>query len=106
MNVEISVPDHTVGLILSDITGKRGGSVIGIKNVQAKFFDENDNNSNNLDEKKKCINALIPLSEMVGYTTYLRSLTKGEAQFVMNFSHYERCAGQKQDEVVSNPNEF
>ena len=32
-----------------------------------------------VDEKRKCINALIPLSEMVGYTTYLRSITKGEA---------------------------
>lgn len=42
MNVEISVPDHVVGHVLSDITGKRGGSVIGIRNVQAKFYDEND----------------------------------------------------------------
>ncbi len=79
MNVEISVPDEAVGMILSDITGKRGGSVIGIKNVQAKFYDSTDEKSNIIDEKKKCINALIPLSEMVGYTTYLRSLTKGEA---------------------------
>jgi len=95
MNVEISVPDHVVGMILSDITGKRGGSVIGIRNLQAKFLDEDDKSANIVDDKKKCINALIPLSEMVGYSTYLRSTTKGEAQFVMNFSHYERCAGQK-----------
>lgn len=33
MNVEISIPDHVIGDILSDITGKRGGSVIGIRNV-------------------------------------------------------------------------
>lgn len=78
MNVEISVPDEVVGMVLSDITGKRGGSVIGIKNVQAKFYDSTDSASNIIDEKKKCINGLIPLSEMVGYTTYLRSLTKGE----------------------------
>ena len=42
MNVEISIPDHCIGDILSDITGKRGGSVIGIRNVQAKFYDESD----------------------------------------------------------------
>ena len=78
MNVEISVPDDVVGMILSDVTGKRGGSVIGIRSVQAKFYDESDANSNFIDERKKCINALIPLSEMVGYTTFLRSLTKGE----------------------------
>ncbi|CDW86051.1 translation elongation factor g [Stylonychia lemnae] len=106
MNVEISVPDHVVGMVLSDITGKRGGSVIGIRNVQAKFYDETDSNSNIVDEKKKCVNTLIPLSEMVGYTTYLRSSTKGEGQFVMNFSHYEKCAGQKQDEVLNNPYDF
>ena len=78
MNVEISLPDHSIGDILSDITGKRGGSVIGIRNVQAKFYDESDSKSNIVDEKRRCINALIPLSEMVGYTTYLRQVTKGE----------------------------
>lgn len=78
MNVEISLPDHVIGDILSDITSKRGGSVIGIRNVQAKFYDENDSKSNIVDEKRRCINALIPLSEMVGYTTFLRQITKGE----------------------------
>jgi translation elongation factor EF-G len=42
MNVEISVPEQVIGDILSDITGKRGGSVIGIRNVRARFFDDND----------------------------------------------------------------
>lgn len=95
MNVEISVPDYCIGYILSDATGRRGGNVIGIRNVEAKFLDEQDvkKGGSILDEKKKCINALIPLSEMVGYTTFLRSLTKGEGQFVMNFSHYERVSG-------------
>jgi len=41
------------------------------------------------------LNALIPLSEMVGYSTYLRSISKGESTFVMNFSHYERLSGPK-----------
>lgn len=40
---------------------------------------------------------------MVGYTTYLRSISKGEAQFVMNFSHYEQLSGQKQADVLNNP---
>lgn len=106
MNVEISIPDHVIGDILSDITGKRGGSVIGIRNVQAKFYDETDSKSNIVDEKRRCVNALIPLSEMVGYTTYLRQLTKGEGQFVMNFSHYERVSGQKQEEILTNPFHF
>ena len=40
---------------------------------------------------------------MVGYSTYLRSVSKGEAQFVMSFSHYERISGLKQAEVLNNP---
>ena len=70
MNVEISIPDFTVGDILSDITGKRGGNIIGIRNVKAKFMDDKDDNV--VDDKRRCINALIPLSEMVGYSTFLR----------------------------------
>ena len=57
MNVEISIPDYVIGDILSDITGKRGGNVIGIRNVQAKFYDETDSKSNIVDEKKRCVNA-------------------------------------------------
>ena len=104
MNVEITVPDHCIGQILSDTTGKKGGNVIGIRNVQAKFSDQ-DSSSSNVDEKRKCVNVLIPLSEMVGYTTYLRSITKGEGQFVMNFSQYERTSGGKQHEIL-NENDY
>lgn len=90
MSVEITLPDHIIGDVLSDISGKRGGRVLGIKSVMARFSDTGDDQ---VDMKRKCLNALIPLSEMVGYTTYLRSISKGEAVFVMNFSHYERLAG-------------
>lgn len=86
MSVEITLPDHIIGEVLSDISGKRGGRVLGIKSIMAKF---SDTGSDEVDMRRKCLNALIPLSEMVGYSTYLRSISKGEAQFVMNFSHYE-----------------
>lgn len=42
MNVEISLPDYCLGDILSDITSKRGGNVIGIRNVEARFVDDQD----------------------------------------------------------------
>jgi elongation factor G len=100
MSVEITLPDHIIGDVLSDISGKRGGRVLGIKSVMARF-SESDNDQ--VDMRRKCLNALIPLSEMVGYTTYLRSISKGEASFVMNFSHYERLSGQKQSDVLNNP---
>ena len=64
MNVEISIPDHVIGDILSDITGKRGGSVIGIRNVQAKFYDETDSKSNIVDEKRRCVFKLSSIPEI------------------------------------------
>ena len=90
MSVEITLPDHIIGEVLSDISGKRGGRVLGIKSVMARFSDTGDDQ---IDMKRKCVNALIPLSEMVGYSTYLRSISKGEANFLMNFSHYEKLSG-------------
>jgi translation elongation factor EF-G len=88
---------------MSNISSQRGGQILGIKSILARFSDSADQN---LDEGRKCLNALIPLSEMVGYTTYLRSISKGEATFVMNFSHYERLSGQKQAELLRNPSIF
>ena len=103
MSVEITLPDQVVGEVMQDISSKRGGRVIGIKSVLARF---SEHGGDEVDMKRKCMNALIPLSEMVGYSTYLRQVSKGEAQFVMNFSHYERLSGQKQAEVMSNPHRF
>ena len=78
MSVEISLGDHLIGEVFSDITSKRGGRILGVKSIKAKFLDDNEN-ADLLDDKRKCLNALIPLSEMVGYTRYLRSISKGEA---------------------------
>ena len=78
MSVEISLGDHLIGEVFSDITSKRGGRILGVKSILARFLDDNENDDL-LDDKRKCLNALIPLSEMVGYTRYLRSISKGEA---------------------------
>ena len=42
MTVELSVPEEIVGDLMSDITGKRGGRVLGIKNVKARFSDDDN----------------------------------------------------------------
>jgi elongation factor G len=39
MSVEITLPDHIIGDVLADISGKRGGRVLGIKSIMAKFSD-------------------------------------------------------------------
>ena len=90
MKVELQVPERLVGDLMSDISGQRGGHILGLKNVVARFGDGGE-----VDENRKALYALIPLSEMVGYNTYLRSISKGEANFSMAFSHYERVSGQK-----------
>ena len=98
MSVELTVPEHLVGDLMSDISGKRGGRILGLKNVQARFTSGDDDQD--VDESRKGVFALIPLSEMVGYNTYLRSISKGEATFSMSFSHYERVSGMKQVEIL------
>ena len=77
MSVEISLPEHIVGQVLQDVTGRRGGQILGVKSLRARFAG--DGEADELDDRRKCLNALIPLSEMVGYSTYLRSISKGEA---------------------------
>ena len=59
------------------MTGRRGGRVLGIKNLAARFSVDGDEGE--IDESRKCLHALMPLSEMVGYSTYLRSISKGES---------------------------
>ena len=100
LSVELNVPDAIIGDLMSDITGKRGGRVLGIRNVKVRFAEEN---GNEIDQDRKCIFALMPLSEMVGYNTYLRSISKGEANFNMSFSHYEKISGMKQAQILENP---
>ena len=48
------------------------------------------------------IKAKVPLSEMFGYATDLRSFTKGRGQYVMQFSHYAQAPKSVTEQVVSN----
>lgn len=87
MKVEIVVPDEYVGNVIGDITSRRGrleaqetrGNAIGIK-------------------------ANVPLSEMFGYATALRSNSQGRATFVMQFDHYERAPKSITEEIVKKRN--
>ncbi|TNV98466.1 elongation factor G, partial [Xylella fastidiosa] len=48
----------------------------------------------------KVINAMIPLGEMFGYATSLRSMTQGRATFAMEFDHYEEAPTNIADTVI------
>ncbi len=72
MSVEIVVTDEYLGDVISDVNSRRG-KVEGIE----------------VSGNRHTIRAFIPLQEMFGYATVLRSMTQGRATYHMQFSHYE-----------------
>ena len=72
MKVEVVTPEQFMGDVTGTITSKRGA----IESMEERGM-------------AKVINAKVPLSEMFGYTTQLRSMTEGRAQWTMEFDHYE-----------------
>ena len=74
MKVEVIMPDRFMGEITGDLNSRRG-----------RIEQMNDRGTLGL----KVIDAKVPLSEMFGYATTLRSLTEGRGNFTMEFSHYE-----------------
>jgi elongation factor G len=74
MKLEVITPDKFMGESTGDLSSRRG-----------QINSINDRGTLGL----KVINAVVPLSEMFGYATTLRSLTEGRGTFTMEFSHYE-----------------
>lgn len=72
MRVEITTPEQFMGDINGNISSKRG---------QVESMEDRD--------MVKVVHAKVPLSEMFGYTTILRSMTEGRASMTMEFDHYE-----------------
>lgn len=72
MNVEITVPMQYFGTVMGDVSSRRG-TIEGDEQV----------------ENAKVIKSKIPLKEMFGYATALRSLTQGRGVYTMQFSHYQ-----------------
>eukprot|EP00164_Ancoracysta_twista_P004487 GFYU01006053.1.p1 GENE.GFYU01006053.1~~GFYU01006053.1.p1 ORF type:complete len:740 (-),score=84.36 GFYU01006053.1:22-2241(-) len=84
MQVEITVDPTHVGGVLSDVTSHRRGTVSDVS--QGKLGS--------------VINAEIPLAELVGYSTHLRSMTHGTGSFTMEFKQYAEM-GHEQDRVLA-----
>ncbi|MBO8158490.1 elongation factor G [Thermosyntropha sp.] len=72
MKLEVTTPDEFTGSIISNINNRRG-------RLESMEMENNT----------QIIKAYVPLAEMFGYSTVLRSLTQGRAGFSMEFSHYE-----------------
>jgi elongation factor G len=84
MNVEVVCPDAYMGDILGDLSSRRGK--IGGMTQRGEA---------------QVIAASVPLSEMFGYSTKLRSQSQGRAVYSMEFSHYEEVPKSKAEEIVS-----
>lgn len=83
MKLETTVPDEYQGAAVGQINQRRG--II----VNTTAFEGN-----------AVIEAHVPLTEMFGYSTDLRSATKGKGEFSMEFSHYAQCPRNIQDELA------
>ena len=87
MNVEITVPDEYLGNVIGDITSRRGRleGQDGHGNVQR-------------------VKAVVPLAEMFGYATALRSNTQGRGNYTMQFAKYEPCPKSVSEEIIKKMN--
>ena len=83
MKVQVIVPDEYLGNVMGDITSRRGRPL------------GQESRGNTL-----AIDAMVPLAEMFGYATSLRSNTQGRGNFTMVFDHYEETPKNITEEIV------
>jgi elongation factor G len=83
MKLEVIVPEEFFGDVIGDLSSRRGK------------IEETSERLN-----MKVIDALVPLSEMFGYATVLRSLTQGRGSFTMEFDHYEEVPVNIAQEII------
>ena len=83
MKVEIVMPEEYMGDIMGDVTSRRG---------RVEGMDARGN--------AQVVNAFVPLSEMFGYATALRSNTQGRGTYTMSFDHYEEVPKSVAEEII------
>ena len=82
MKVEVVTPQDYMGDVIGDLNSRRG---------QVQGMDSRGN--------AQVISAMVPLANMFGYVSTLRSMTQGRAQYTMHFDHYEQVPQAVADEV-------
>jgi len=87
MKVEVEVPEDFMGDVIGDIS-KRRGIVRGMGDRAGS----------------KIVDAFVPLSEMFGYSTDLRSMTQGRATYAMEFDHYDEVPQNVAKEIIEKRN--
>ncbi|MEA1962942.1 MAG: elongation factor G [Patescibacteria group bacterium] len=84
MKVEVVTPEEYMGNVVGDINAKRG-----------RIGQMSDRGNG------KVINAMVPLAEMFGYATQLRSMTQGRANYTMEFAHYSEAPKNVSEDIIS-----
>jgi elongation factor G len=83
MKVEVSMPEEYLGDIMGDITSRRGR----VDGMEAR-------------QGVQVVSSHVPLAEMFGYATNLRSATQGRGTFTMQFDHYEEVPKSVSEEII------
>lgn len=111
MAVSIRVPEKYVGVVVRDLGGARRGQILAMQGGEG--VDQHvDNGADSLESSAPSssssddhyihhtIHARVPLSSMVGFTTYLRGMTQGTGNFSMKLTGYGIVQGDKANELV------
>ncbi|MCD0503514.1 elongation factor G [Bordetella petrii] len=86
MHVEVETPEDFTGHVMGDLSSRRG-MVQGMDDIAGGGG--------------KLVRAEVPLAEMFGYSTSLRSLTQGRATYTMEFKHYAEAPAQVAEQVIA-----
>jgi elongation factor G len=84
MKVEVEVPEDFLGSIIGDLSSRRG-------QIEGQSVDDGQSK----------VQSKVPLAEMFGYATQLRSMTQGRGIFSMEFSHYEEVPRSVAEAIIS-----
>ncbi len=87
MEVEVTTPEEFMGDVIGDLNKRRGR----VQGMEARG-------------NAQVIKALVPLAEMFGYATDLRSMTQGRATYIMRFSHYEEVPPNVAEQIIGERN--
>jgi elongation factor G len=84
MSVEVVVPEEYMGTIIGDLNSRRGH----IEGMEHRAGSQ-------------VIKAIVPLAEMFGYATHMRSTTQGRATYSMHFARYEEAPRSVAEEIIA-----
>ena len=84
MSVEVVVPEEYMGEVIGDLNSRRG-RIMGMENRAGA----------------QVVGAMVPLAQMFGYATDLRSATQGRATYTMTFHHYEQVPKSVSEEIIA-----